>query len=409
MRLFNYTLLKQQVLTLLLTLLFLTACNNAAKDSPAADDESAVYVPENFIHPDTVAVIRKEVLSKPCLTNTVKTTEGLDINIPLFYYYEAGSPTIPLPFLKESDDTNEEDEEQAGATPQKNSILAYDLIPTLSDKYEFDEKVVIADTSVDNETILAYFKENNYERVDKLIYEDATSYIGVGSFNAIIIFSFSSDTVTGNRSFYYAKCKPQGLSPKETVRFAFQLAQHGQQFLQKQTTPATAGDFADQLNEEQYKIVDKISHSAKKEAAVFLDDKSYVSYKLFPQMATLYLLPDALAGQLIAYTSSLAFNQATPVTTLAELCDAVDMNFINLWRQETVIRTQSSTPDSGDMILLEILPSDNDDDSRRLHILAPITKNKKTFLLWLEVRDDHVNNFDKAAYTRLIQLIQSKI
>ncbi len=410
MRLFNCTLLIQRSVLFLLAATTLFACKNASRDN-AATDEEIVFQPEHFIHADTIARIRKEILGNIPLTQEVSTKEGLNVRIPLFYSYEETTPDISLPFLEEWQNTDDsETDDTAGNTAATGfRMQAYDLIPTLSDKYDFKENIVIADTAIKNEDVLSYFKENNYDRVEKLIYEDATNYIGVGSFDAIIVFSFSSDTTTGNRFFYYAKCKAEGLSKKETVRLAFQLAQHGQYFLNNHAITATARPFTDQLNEAQYKIVDKTIHSLQKEAAVFLDDKTYVSYKLFPQGAVLYLLPAALSGQLTSYISSLPLNQATPVTTLAELSDGVDMNFINFWREESIMRTSPPSPDSGNIMVLEVTPSSNWDSKKRYHLLAPVTKNNKQFLLWLDIRDNHVSPFDKTAYTQLIQLIQSKI
>ncbi len=410
MRLFNCTLLIQRSVLSLLVITTLPACNNASRDD-AATDEEIVFQPEHFIHADTIAGIRKEILGSTPVTQAISTKEGLHVRIPLFYYYEESTPDITLPFLEqwENTDGNETDDTAGNTATTGLRMQAYDLIPTLSDKYNFKEKIVIADTSIKNEEVLSYFKENNYDRVAKLIYEDATNYIGVGSFDDIIVFSFSSDTAAGNRFFYYAKCKAEGLSKKETVRLAFQLAQHGQYFLNNYATTTVTQPFANQLNEAQYKIVDKTIHSLQKEAAVFLDDKSYVSYKLFPQGAVLHLLPASLSGQITSYISSLPLNQATPVTTLAELCDAVDMNFINFWRQESIMRSLPSLPDGSNIMVLEVVPSSNINSSKRYHLLAPVTKNNKQFLLWLDIRDDQVNPFDQAAYAQLIQLIQSKI
>lgn len=410
MRLFNCTLLIQRSVLFLLAVASLFACKNASRNNSAVDEVMA-FQPELFMQADTMALIRKEILGTTPLTQAVSTKDGLNISIPLFYYYEESTPDITLPFLEEWKNTgdNETDDTASNAVSTGFRMQAYDLIPTLSDKYDFTEKVVIADTAIKNEDLLSYFKENNYDRVEKLIYEDATNYIGVGSFDAIIVFSFSSDTTTGKRFFYYAKCKPEGLSKKETVRLAFQLAQHGQYFLNKHAVTATAQPFRDHLNEVQYKIVDKTVHSLQKEAAVFLDEKSYVSYKLFPQGAMLHLLPASLSGPITGYISSLPQNQATPVTKLAELCDAVDMNFINFWREESIMRTPSSSPDSSNIMVLEVTPSSNWNSIKRYHLLAPVTKNNKQFLLWLDIRDNQVSAFDKAAYTQLIQLIQSKI
>lgn len=410
MHLFNCTLLIRRSVLSLLVIITLFACNNASRND-AATDEEIVFQPENFIHADTIAGIRKEILGSTPVTQAISTKDGLNVRIPLFYYYEESTPDITLPFLEEWKNTedNETDDTAGNAGTTGIRMQAYDLIPTLTDKYDFKEKIVIADTSIKNEEVLSYFKEYNYDRVAKLIYEDATNYIGVGSFDDIIIFSFSSDTTTGNRFFYYAKCKAEGLSQKETVRLAFQLAQHGQYFLNNYATTTVTPPFANQLNEAQYKIVNKTVHSLQKEAAVFLDDKSYVSYKLFPQGAVLYLLPGALSGQLTSYISSLPLNQATPVTTLAELCDGVDMNFINFWREESIMRTQPTSPGNSNIMVLEVAPSSNWDSIKRYHLLAPVTKNNKQFLLWLDIRDGQVSAFDKAAYTQLIQLIQSKI
>lgn len=409
MHLFNCTLLIQRSVLFLLAVATLLACNNSSRDDTATDEE-IVFQPELLMHADTIAQIRKEILENIPLTQALSTQSGLSVLIPLFYYYEESTPEITLPFLEAWKNTEDsETDDTASAVSTGFRMQAYDLIPTLSDKYDFTEKVVIADTAIKDEDVLSYFKENNYDRVEKLIYEDATNYIGVGSFDAIIVFSFSSDTTTGKRFFYYAKCKPEGLSKKETVRLAFQLAQHGQYFLNKHAITATARPFTDQLNEVQYKIVDKTVHSLQKEASVFLDDKSYVSYKLFPQGAVLHLLPAALSGQITGYISSLPLNQATPVTTLAELCDAVDMNFINFWREESIMRIPSLSPDSSNIMVLEVTPSSNWNSIKRYHLLAPVTKNNKQFLLWLDIRDNQVSAFDKAAYTQLIQLIQSKI
>lgn len=410
MRLFNCTLLIQRSVLSLLVMVTLFACNNSSRNN-AATDKTIVFQPEYFMHADTIAGIRKEILGHIPLTQTLSAKEGLHMHIPLFYYYEESTPDITLPFLEEWKNTedSETDDTAGNAATTGIRMQAYELIPTLSDKYDFREKIVIADTSIKNEAVLSYFKEYNDERIEKLIYEDATSYIGVGSFDAIIVFSFSSDTTTGNRFFYYAKCKAEGLSKKETVRLAFQLAQHGQYFLNNHATTTITQPFANQLNEAQYKIVNKTVHSLQKEAAVFLDDKTYVSYKLFPQGAMLYLLPAALSGQLTRYISSLPLNQATPVNTLAELCDGVDMNFINFWSGESIMRTRPVSADSGNMMVLEVAPSSNWNSIKRYHLLAPVTKNNKQFLLWLDIREEQLSLFDKAAYTQLIQLIQSKI
>lgn len=413
MQLFNCTPLLRRPVLLLLATVLLFACKNTPENSNTGEDETILFTPENYLDPDTVAAIRKTILATTPLTNTVQTEDGLTIHVPLFYDYEASVADIILPFFKETEYNSSDDtDDDTISTPRQDEtkLRAYELIPAFADKYNFEEKVVITDTAVKNEAILAYFKENNYDRIDKLIYEDATSYIGVGSFNAIIVFCFSSDTVTGNRFFYYAKCKPEGLSKKETVRFAFQLAQHGYQFLHKGNhAPAPAADFSNHLNEVEYKSLDKILHSLKKEAEVFLGDKDYISYKLLPQAATLYLLPDALSAQLAAYTSSLPFNQPTPVTTLAELCDAVDMNFINFWRQESLVRITPAPLNTDKVIVLEVTPSSNWDSAKRYHLLAPVTRNNKNFLLWLEIRDNQVDAFEKAAYLQLIHWIQSKI
>jgi hypothetical protein len=413
MQLFNCTHLLRTPVLLLWATVLLFACNPPPEESNAGEDETILFTPENFLHPDTVMDIRKKILATTLLTNTVQTEDGLSINLPLFYDYESSVADITLPFFKENGDTSgdDTDDDTVSAPGQDEAKLrAYELIPTFADKYSFEEKVVIADTNIKNEDILTYFKENSYDRIDKLIYEDATSYIGVGSFNSIIVLCFSPDTVTGNRFFYYAKCKPEGLSKKETVRFAFQLAQHGYQFLHKgNAAPAPATDFSNQLNEVEYKSLDKVLHSLKKEAEVFLGDKDYISYKLLPQAATLYLLPDALSAQLAAYTNSLPFNQPTPVTTLAELCDAVDMNFINFWRQESLVRITAAPLNTDKVIVLEVTPSSNWDSEKRYHLLAPVVKNNKNFLLWLEIRDNQVDAFEKAAYLQLIHWIQSKI
>lgn len=390
--------------------LLLSACGNETKNK-VTEYDTEVYVPEYFLPPDTIAAIRQTVYTQVPVTNAVQTPEGLTVQLPLFYTYEEVPASIALPFISTEnagyDNAENGDGEEAGK-PENKAWLAYKLIPSLANKYDFEEQIVIAETGMRNEEIISHFKDFNYDKVDKLIYEDATNYIGIGSFNAVMVFSFSTDTTTGNRYFYYAKCKPEGLTPKETVRFAFQLVQHGQNFLLAAKPVTAIINFSDQLNEVEYKIINRLTHSLKKETAVFLDDKSLVRYKLLAQSATLYLLPDALAAPLTRYTTSLPLQQKMPIDTLAELCDAVGSNFINLWRQETVSRIPSTPVENSNIIQLEIVPANHTDIYRRRYLLAPVTVNSKKSLLWLEISSTG-NSFEQAAYLQLLQFIQSKI
>lgn len=413
MRLFNYTLYIQRSVLFLLLVLTVVACNNAESNS-ADEEEDIVFEPESFITPDTVIAIKNKILANPPISNPIQA-EGLQVNIPLFYYYEPTTAAgFPLPFISEtSDDDDYNDEDDESETEEKKKVIpkvkSFELIPTFSDKYAIDEYIAVTDTAVANDVVLSYFKENNYERINKIVYQDETTYIGVGSFDALIVFYFSPDTVKGNRVFYYAKATVKNLSQKETVRYAFQLLQHGRNFLAVNNAAVNNNNFSDQLNEVEYKILEKTIYSAKKEAAVFLDDKSYVSYKLLQQAGLLHVLPNTLSGQLSQYASSLPLNQPTPITTIAELCDAVDMNFINLWRSESVVRIPPTPLDNSNIIVLEITPSSNPDNIKRLHLLAPININNKKSLLWLEIHGGAANNFERNAYIQVLNLIQSKI
>ncbi|GEM_PF-2982686 len=413
MRLFNCTLYIQRFLLFLILVLTIVACNNAENNS-ANEEDDIVFEPESFINPDTVIAIKNKILANPPISNPIQA-EGLQVNIPLFYYYETTTDAgFPLPFISETSDDDDyyddgDDKETEKKQQEIPKVKTFELIPTFTDKYDIDEYIAVTDTAVANDVVLSHFKENNYERINKIVYQDETTYIGVGSFDALIVFYFTPDTVQGNRVFYYAKATVKNLSQKETVRYAFQLLQHGRNFLGAVNSTSNANNFSDQLNEVEYKILEKTIYSAKKEAAVFLDDKSYVSYKLLQQAGLLHLLPNTLSAQLTQYASSLPFNQATPITTIAELCDAVDMNFINLWRSESVVRIPPTPLNNNNIIVLEITPTNNPDNIKRLHLLAPININNKKSLLWLQVHDGAANNFERDAYIQLLNLIQSKI